>query len=45
MPPKKKVTLTDAQKHEFCMYARDNKQTRAKYVDWIEQKWGVQVNE
>jgi hypothetical protein len=45
MPPKKKVTLTDAQKHEFCMYARDNKQTRAQYVNWIEHKWGVRVNE
>lgn len=45
MPPKKKITLTDAQKHEFCMYARDNKETRSQYVNWIERKWGVRVNE
>ena len=45
MPPKKKVALTDAQKYEFCLYARDNKGTRAQHVKWIEQKWGVTVDE
>jgi len=44
MPPKKE-TLTDAQKREFCLYARDNKRTRIQYVDWIEEKWGVRFNE
>ena len=46
MPPKKKVTLTDTQKYELCLYARDNnKLTRSKYVNWIEQKWGLRVDE
>lgn len=45
MPPKNKITLTDAQKYEVCLYARDNKKTRSEYVEWIEQKWGVTVNE
>ncbi len=44
MPPKKE-TLTDAQKRKFCLYARDNKRTRAQYLDWIEEKWGVRFNE
>jgi hypothetical protein len=43
--PKKKVTLTDNQKYDFCLYARDNKLTRSQYVTWIEQKWGVRVDE
>ena len=43
--PKKKVTLTDNQKYDFCLYARDNKLTRSRYVTWIEQKWGVRVDE
>ena len=46
MPPKSKITLTDAQKYELCVYARDHKlRSRSEYVDWIEQKWGVRVNE
>src|SRR3954469_21003477 len=46
MPPKKKVTLTDTQKYELCLYAHDkNKLTRSQYVTWIEQKWGVRVDE
>ena len=44
MPPKK-TTLTDIQKYELCLYARDNKRTRKQYVDWIEEKWGVRFNE
>ena len=40
-----KVTLTDGQKYEFCLYARDNKKTRKEYVEWIKQKWGVTVDE
>ena len=43
--PKQKVTLTDNQKFELCLYANNNKKTRAQYVDWVEQKWGVRVNE
>jgi Tc5 transposase DNA-binding domain len=43
MPPK--VTLTDAQKYQFCLYARDNKRTRPQYVNWIEDKWGVRIDE
>ncbi|CAB5373555.1 unnamed protein product [Rhizophagus irregularis] len=37
---KKKVFLTDAQKYELCLYANNNKRTRAQYADWVEQKWG-----
>ena len=44
MPPKK-ITLTNAQKHEFCLYAHDNKRTRAQYIYWIEEKWGVKIYE
>ncbi len=44
MSPKKE-TLTDAQKREFCLYARDNKRTRIQYVDWIKEKWEVRFNE
>ena len=44
MPPKK-TTLTDIQKYELCLYARDNKKTRSQYIDWIEEQWGVRVNE
>src|SRR5437016_10808356 len=43
--PKKKVSLTTLQKYEFCLYARDNKKTRSQYVNWIEEKWGVRVDE
>ena len=45
MPPKKKITLTDTQKYELCLYARDNKMTRSQYVNWIEQKWELKVDE
>ena len=45
MPPKKKVTLTDSQKYELCLYANNNKRTRSQYVNWIEQKWGLRVDE
>jgi hypothetical protein len=46
MPPKKPlVTLTDAQKHALCVYARNNKKTRRQYVDWVEEQWGVRVDE
>jgi hypothetical protein len=45
MPPKSKVTLSDSQKYEFCLFANDNKLTRKEYVNWIEQKWRVRVDE
>ena len=41
---KKKITLSDFQKYELCLYARENKKSRAQYIDWIEQKWGVRVD-
>jgi hypothetical protein len=41
----KRTTLTEIQKRELCVYACDNKRTRAQYVDWIEEKWHVRVNE
>ncbi|CAB5384860.1 unnamed protein product [Rhizophagus irregularis] len=41
----KRTTLTEIQKREICTYARNNKRTRAQYVDWIEEKWHVRVNE
>ena len=37
--------MTDSQKYELCLYARDDKKSRAKYVNWIENKWQVRVNE
>ncbi|CAB5357498.1 unnamed protein product [Rhizophagus irregularis] len=43
--PKNRVTLTDLQKYEFCLYAYDNKKTRTQYVNWIEEKWRVRVDE
>ena len=45
MPPKKRVILNNDQKHELCLYASENKMIRVQYVDWIEQKWGVRVDE
>ena len=45
MPPKSKITLSDSQKYEFCLFANSNKMTRKEYVDWIEQKWGIKVVE
>ena len=41
----KRNTLSKIQKRELCAYARDNKETRAQYVNWIEKKWNVRVNE
>lgn len=40
-----KVTLSDTQKYEFCLFATNNKLTRKEYVRWIEGKWGVTVHE
>ena len=45
MPPKTKITLTDAQKYEFCLYAHHTPGTRSEYVNWIENKWNVRVSE
>jgi hypothetical protein len=45
MPPKSKITLSNSQKQEFCLFAETNKMTRKEYVNWIEQKWGDKVNE
>jgi len=45
MPPKTKITLTDAQKYEFCLYAHHTPGTRIEYVNWIENKWNVRVSE
>ena len=44
MPPKTKITLSEAQKYELCLYARGNEKTRTEYVNWVENKWGVRVN-
>ena len=41
---KKKIALSDFQKYELCLYARENKKSRTQYIDWIEQKWGVRVD-
>ncbi|CAB5386061.1 unnamed protein product [Rhizophagus irregularis] len=41
----KRTTLSEIQKRELCIYARDNKRIRAEYVNWIEEKWSVRVNE
>ena len=44
--PKTRVYLSESQKHEFCLYARQNdKLTRKKYVNWIERKWSIRVDE
>src|SRR6185369_12665135 len=45
MPPKSKTTSIDSQKYELCLYARDNKKSRAEYVNWIKNKWQVRVKE
>ncbi|CAB5357741.1 unnamed protein product [Rhizophagus irregularis] len=44
MTPKKKITLTDNQKYELCLYTNSNKENRAHYVNWVKQKWGVEVD-
>ncbi|CAG8820641.1 14489_t:CDS:1, partial [Cetraspora pellucida] len=41
----KRTTLTDAQRHELCVYARDNKKTQSQYVDWIKNKWDLKIDE
>jgi hypothetical protein len=41
----KKTTLSDIQKYELCLHAHNNKKTQTQYVDWVEQKWGVRVDE
>jgi hypothetical protein len=41
---KNKVTLTDSQKYELCLYANENKKTRSDYIDWVEQKWDVRID-
>jgi hypothetical protein len=41
----KRITLTDGQKRELCAYAHNNKKTRSQYVDWIEEQWGLRVDE
>src|ERR1044072_4029458 len=42
---KKKITLSDSQKYELCLYADEHKLTRTQYINWIEEKWGVRVDE
>src|SRR6185437_11764994 len=41
----KRTTLTEEQKSELCVFARVNKKNRSQYVDWIENKWGLRVDE
>jgi len=42
MPPKSKTTLTDSQKYELCLYARDNKKSRVKSLkNFIFLSWRV----
>src|SRR5687767_13061355 len=43
-PAKKKVTLTESQKYELCVYANNNKMTRVQYVNWVEETWEVRVD-
>ncbi|GBB96889.1 hypothetical protein RclHR1_28630001 [Rhizophagus clarus] len=39
------TTLTETQKQELCIYARDNSnRIQTQYISWIEEKWGVTVN-
>ncbi|CAG8796717.1 748_t:CDS:2, partial [Dentiscutata erythropus] len=40
----KKVMLTDTQKTALYIYACNNKMTRAKYIDWIEEQWSVRID-
>ncbi|CAJ0847187.1 9641_t:CDS:2 [Entrophospora sp. SA101] len=39
MPPKSKVTLSDSQKYEFCLFVSNsnNKLTRKEYVNCIDE--------
>ena len=41
---KKKITLSDSQKYELCLYADKHKLTRTQYINWIKKKWGVKVD-
>ncbi|CAG8558101.1 2425_t:CDS:2 [Racocetra persica] len=41
----KRTTLTEEQKSELCAFARINKKNQSQYVDWIENKWGLRVDE
>ena len=44
--PKTRVYLSESQKREFCLYARQNdKLTRKEYVNWIERQWGIRVDD
>jgi|SRR6185312_2264922 len=44
--PKTRTYLSDSQKYEFCLYAhQNNKLTRKEYVNWIERKWAIQVDD
>ena len=44
--PKTRTYLSDSQKYEFCLYAhQNNKLTRKEYVNWIERKWAIRVDE
>ncbi|CAG8715150.1 18307_t:CDS:2, partial [Racocetra persica] len=41
----KRITLTEEQKSELCAFARVNKKNRSQYIDWIENKWSLRVDE
>ncbi len=42
----KRTTLTKIQKQDLCIYACDNnKKTQAQYINWIEEQWGLRVDE
>jgi hypothetical protein len=43
--PLKRTTLTESQKRALCSYACTNKKTRTEYVDWVEERWGLRVDE
>ena len=45
LPIKKKVTFSSSQKYKLCLYTDKNNKTRTQYIDWIEKKWSVRVNE
>ena len=41
----KRTTLTESQKRALCSYAYANKKKRIEYVNWVEEQWGLRVNE
>ncbi|CAG8654697.1 3110_t:CDS:1, partial [Paraglomus occultum] len=41
----KRTTLTESQKRALCSYAHANKKKRIEYVNWVEEQWGLRVNE